>query len=636
MYRIPRKARSLLSLSLLCVAITCAQLGAFLLRFDFTIPAIERTRLFAGVMAALVIKLTVFYFARLHRGWWTYVGAKELFQTFVAVSAASGLFSLAMLYLFGAAFPRSVYIIDLLLCFLIISGLRLVARLYREAVPHGSEAANTKHVLIYGAGWAGASLLRELQVNRELGYQALGFLDDNQRKHGERILGVRVLGAGRDVVQIASQCRHKGEAIDEVLMAMPSATGRQMSEAIVCCRAAGLTCRTLPGISDLLKGRALQGQVRQVSVGDLLGRESVRLDEAQIWASLANRCVMVTGAAGSIGSELCRQIGVFQPRRLILFDHAESDLFRIDLELRARFPVLDIVAQIGNIREGAKVEKVLLAHEVDTIFHAAAYKHVPLMESHAVAAVENNVIGTYNMARAAMKCGVKTFVQISSDKAVNPTNVMGATKRATELVVSSFPAADAGSTRFVAVRFGNVLGSNGSVVPVFQKQISAGGPVTVTHPEVRRYFMTIPEAAQLVLQASTMGQGSEIFVLDMGELVRIVDLARNMIRLAGLVPDEDIEIRYVGLRPGEKLFEELITEGENILPTHHEKIKIFKGAPASREHVEAWLERLREAIARQDEVQVVMLLKDLIPEYQTSESWASRISQAESTAVACG
>jgi FlaA1/EpsC-like NDP-sugar epimerase len=329
----------------------------------------------------------------------------------------------------------------------------------------------------------------------------------------------------------------------------------------------------------------------------------------------------VTGSAGSIGSELCRQIAEFKPLRLIALDQAESDLFKIEHELRSKFPSLSLISEIADIRDPQRMDDIMQAHGVDSVFHAAAYKHVPMMEIQPLEAVKNNVVGTWNVAQAAWRNGVSEFLLISSDKAVNPTNVMGATKRVAELLISSMCTNGGRGTQFVSVRFGNVLGSNGSVVPLFRQQIAAGGPITVTHPEVRRYFMTIREAVQLVLQASTMGRGNETFVLDMGQPVRILDLAKNMIRLAGLLPERDIEIRFVGLRPGEKLYEELISEGEDILPTHHEKIRILQGLTCDAARIETWLQELQTILHKRDETAVVTHLKQLVPEYQPASFW---------------
>ncbi len=458
-------------------------------------------------------------------------------------------------------------------------------------------------------------MVREIRSNPGLAYRAVGFLDDDVKKRRAEFAGVPVLGCGREAPLIVDRYKGTTARIQEIVIAMPSATGREMREALANCRAAGVPCKTMPGVAELLTGKVLSSQIREVSVNDLLGREPVELDETMIRSSIQGRSIMVTGGAGSIGSELCRQIASFGPSSLVIFERAESDLFRIHYELANRFPDIEVVPQIGDVREYHRVEDVIRQYKVQSIFHAAAYKHVPMMEAHVIEAVKNNISGTYNVVRAAYYNGVSDFLMISSDKAVNPTNIMGLTKRVAELIVSAMPVtAEGGATKFVSVRFGNVLGSNGSVVPLFKEQIAAGGPVTVTHPEMRRYFMTIPEAVQLVLQASTMGKGSEIFVLDMGEPVRIVELARNMIRLSG--KESEIEIRFTGLRPGEKLFEELVLEGENIQPTYHEKIRIFRGPRKDRAHMENWVKEIERLAASSDESRVVAHMAGLVPEYQ--------------------
>lgn len=604
------------------VIIVFSLMIAFMLRFEFSIPKTELALLAAGLWIVLAAKLPVFWFARFDRGWWRFVGIADLYNVLIGNILASVLFSAISIFWFGFRFPRSVYIIDFLLCFLTTAGLRFSVRLYYESVARELSKEGNKGLLIYGAGAAGVTLLREIRSNPSLKYRIVGFLDDSSTKRHAVVMGVSVLGSGREASLIVD--RHKGTAssIDEIVIAMPSADGSQMREALANCRAAGVPCKTVPGVAELLSGKILSSQIRDVSVVDLLGREPVLLDESMIRSSIQGRAVMVTGAAGSIGSELCRQVARFHPKKLIALDQAESELFRIEMELTGRFPDLNLVSQIGDIRNYGRLEETIRRYAVDSIFHAAAYKHVPLMESHLFEAMSNNVLGTRNLVYAAGRNGVSDFLMISSDKAVNPTNVMGTTKRVAELIVSSMPLPkDGGRTKFVSVRFGNVLGSNGSVIPVFKQQIAAGGPVTVTHPQMRRYFMTIPEAVQLVLQASTMSKGSEIFVLDMGEPVYIVDLAKNMIRLSGKVPDVDIEIRYTGLRPGEKLFEELITEGENILPTYHQKIKIFRGTPLPHEIIEARLNEIETAVNARDETAVLLCLKDLVPEYQPSEHW---------------
>jgi FlaA1/EpsC-like NDP-sugar epimerase len=606
---------------------------AFLLRFEYTLPVSQRVFLWKGIVIAVVARLLFFRLTGVDRGGWRYSSLHDVYRLLLATAAGSALWPAAAVFLLPG-FPRSIYGIEFLLCFVATAGSRFLVRSYYES--HGilRRKADSRRVLIYGAGAAGYTLLKEVRANASLGFQVVGFIDDDPHKRAQNHFGVQVLGSGRNVPALVERYRRQGSPIDEIVIAMPSASGTAMNEALSNCRSAGVLCKTIPGVGELLSGRVLTSQIRDVSVEDLLGREPIRLDETLIRTSLEGRSVMVTGGGGSIGSELCRQVAAFQPSRLIIFERAESDLYRIHLELSEKFPNLEIVQQIGDIRELSSVEQAIERHGIQSIFHAAAYKHVPMMEAHLVEAVKNNVLGTYNVVRAAYNYGVSDFLMISSDKAVNPTNVMGLTKRVAELIVSSLPTpAEGAATKCVSVRFGNVLGSNGSVVPLFRQQIAAGGPVTVTHPEMRRYFMTIREAVQLVLQASTMGKGSEVFVLDMGEPVAIVSLARNMIRLSGHQPDVDIEIRFTGLRPGEKLFEELALEGESHLPTYHQKIKIFCGARKEAAPMEMWITDLERLVADGAEAAIVARLKSLVPEYNPMGQWKEVLNASEESAV---
>lgn len=599
-------------ISLWEVAVILATLvTAYLLRFDFSIPQSEMPELQRALWIALAVKMIVFRWGELDRGWWRFVGIPDLVRVLTANLIASLAFAAANYAIVGPAFARSVYFIDFLLCFLATAGGRFCVRLYHETVSRELSRPGHKGLLIYGAGRAGLTLLREIRA-QSLGYKVLGFLDDAPAKIHSSLLGVPILGAGRDAARIVERCKYS-HPVEEILIAMPAATGHQMQEALANCRAAGVPCKTIPGVSELLSGKVLSRQIRNVEIGDVLGRAPVELDESRIRSSITRRSILVTGAGGSIGSELCRQVARFEPDVLVALDQSESELFKIDLELRRKYPALNVVVELGDIRDYQRVEEVIGRHSVDSIFHAAAYKHVPMLQQQIFEAVQNNILGTCNLVRAAERYGVADFLLISSDKAVNPINVMGTSKRVAELIVSSMAHS---KTKFVSVRFGNVLGSNGSVVPLFQEQIAAGGPVTVTHPEMRRYFMTIAEAVQLVLQASTMGRGSEIFLLDMGQPIRIVDLARNMIQLSGRIPDEEIEIRYTGLRPGEKLFEELATEGESILPTFHPKIKIFQGTRVSSDWMEKLIAELEVAVRLRDETVVLTLLQKLVPEYR--------------------
>src|SRR5258708_4723921 len=503
--------------------------AAFLLRFDVGIPAGVMPILKQALLIAIVVKLPIFDWVGFYRGLPRFVSIPDLYLVFLGNVAGSVLFAAVSMVWVGPVMPRSVLIIDAVLCFVATALLRFSVRIYNDAFREHSGQERTG-ILIYGAGSAGAELVREIHSNRFTRYEAKGFLDDDPLKQHARIMGIPVLGSGRQAVSVVRQMNRRKASVGEIIIAMPSATGPQMREAVANCRAARIPCKTVPGIDELLSGRVLYAQVRNPSVQDLLGRQQVRLDEAHVQASIAGRSVLVTGAAGSIGSELCRQVARFNPACLVAFDQAESDLFRIENELRERYPELDLVVALGNIRDADRLSEVLQQHNVESIFHAAAYKHVPMMESHVLEAVRNNVLGTWNVVRAARGHNVRSLLMISSDKAVNPICVMGATKRVCERIVSARCPGNA-QTRCVSVRFGNVLGSNGSVVPMFQEQIAAGGPIKVTHPEARRYFMTISEALSLVVQTSTKSQGSEIFVLDMCETIRIVDRAENMIPL---------------------------------------------------------------------------------------------------------
>jgi FlaA1/EpsC-like NDP-sugar epimerase len=617
MTTLPRNVRRHLILTFHLSAIALSVVWAYLLRFDFSIPAEVRPLVLQTLCIALVVKVPVFFMARLHAGSWRFASIRDLARILTANAMASaGVTLVGIGWLTSVRIPRSVCLIDFLICFLVTGGARFAVRAYREFRSATMSKAGAKEILIYGAGAAGRMLLREIHANPSLGYNVVGFVDDDRRLRGSTVMDVPVVCRGRDVASIVDSYSVRSTKIEEIIVAMPSATARQTREAIANCRSAGITCKTVPRFGELLAGRVLSSQIRNINLVDLLGREAVRLEEDRIHESIAGRSILITGAAGSIGSELCRQTARFKPARLILFDQAESPLYNIDLELRAKFPSLDIVAELGDVRDALGVEDLIRRHRVTSIFHAAAYKHVPMMETHILEAVKTNVFGTWNLVRAAYRNNVSNFLMISTDKAVNPSSVMGLTKRLAELIVHAQSTnGTASATRFASVRFGNVLGSNGSVVPLFQAQIAAGGPLTITHPEMRRYFMSVPEAVGLVLQASTMSKDSEIFVLDMGEPVRIIDLATNMIGLAGLVPHEDIEIRITGLRPGEKLIEELSLQGEDISPTYHEKIRIFAGARLTRGDLESWLAALRQVVEARNTGAVLHHLRMLVPEY---------------------
>jgi FlaA1/EpsC-like NDP-sugar epimerase len=598
-------------------AVGLALTAAFLLRFDFSIPTSLAPVLKQALLIAILVKLPIFEWAGFYRGLRRFVSIPDLYLVFLGNVAGSVLFAVVSMVWIGPEMPRSVLLMDALLCFVATALMRFSVRICDEAFGRERFRQERTGILIYGAGAAGAELVREIHSNRSTRYEVKGFLDDDPMKQHARVMGVPVLGTGRQAFAVVQHLNRRKPAVGEIIIAMPTATGPQMREALANCRAARIPCKTVPGIDELLSGRVSTAQVRNLSVQDLLGRQPVQLDEAPVKASIGGRSVLITGAGGSIGSELCRQVARFAPACLVAFDQAESDLFKIESELREKYPALELVTALGDIRETSRLTEVLQQYAVESVFHAAAYKHVPMMESHVLEAVRNNIFGTWNLVRAARRQNVRSFVMISSDKAVNPICVMGATKRVCERIVSARRPGSA-DTKCVSVRFGNVLGSNGSVVPIFQEQIAAGGPIKVTHPEARRYFMTISEAVSLVVQASTKSQGSEIFVLDMGEPIRIVDLAENMIRLAGMIPYEDIDIQFTGLRPGEKLIEEINGKSECMLATYHEKLQIIREQPLSWDIIAAWIDELEELLAARQEPEIIAHIQRLVPEYNPS------------------
>jgi FlaA1/EpsC-like NDP-sugar epimerase len=577
---------------------------SFLLRFDFMVT-VKYQELFLGSVAViLLVKIPIFAWAGLLRGWWRYAGIDDLLDIVKAATLSSLIIYPVVAVLFrGSGFPRSVLVIDLLLTILAVGALRFSVRLYQET---SGRHVPRKNTLVVGAGQAGSAIVRELKQSTELDLNPIGYVDDDESKQGIKIQGVRVLGTTAELRRVVEE-RH----VECVLIAIPSANGSILRKVVDQCT---VDLRILPAIGERINGTHMS-KVRSVQMEDLLGRRPVMLDLANIRQRLSGKVLMITGAGGSIGSELARQLASFEPRRLVLFERAENDLHRIDLELRASFPNLDYVPVVGDILDVRQLRDVIAVHRPQSIFHAAAYKHVPMMEKNCFQAVVNNVFGTYNVALVAKQLGVEDFLMISSDKAVNPTNIMGVTKRVAELVILGLQREH---TRFVSVRFGNVLGSNGSVLPLFEQQLARGGPLTVTHPDAQRYFMTIPEAVQLVLQASTMGKGGEIFVLDMGSPLKIADLARNLIRLSGLTPDQDIKIVYSGLRPGEKLFEELKLDVEGIKPTSHEKIRVLDGGTISFSKVTRWLEDLSGLTEARNVHGLVRKLQEIVPEYAPS------------------
>ncbi len=609
-------ARGIFAYGIELTAVVVAAVTAFLLRFDFSIPAIYIPVLTVAILVWGPAKLASFKFLGLDRRWARYASMSDLMR--VAASNLLGSFlGFLILMILRTPVPRSIFAIDLLLCVMITAGLRVTVRLLTDlARPKPVSGDTTRRTIIYGAGNAGASLQRDIQQNPGLPYQVIGFIDDDPRKRGLILQGITVLGTGTELSQIA-----KNQQADLILIAVPSASGGQMRRIFESCTAAGVPYKTIPGLAEMMEEGGLAGQIRDVAVEDLLGRTPANLEHERISSTLRDQVVLVTGAAGSIGSEICRQIARFGPKLIIGYDIAESPMFYLEQELRRLHPGLAFRPELGSIQNTQRLRETFMAFSPTVVYHAAAYKHVPLMEAHAFEAIENNVFGTLNVVQAARHFGVREFVMISSDKAVRPANVMGATKRMAELVVRSLQPENG---RYVSVRFGNVLGSNGSVVPIFKDQIARGGPVTVTHPEMSRYFMTIPEACQLVLQASTMGRGGEIFVLDMGEPVKIVDLARNLILLSGLRPDVDIRIEFTGTRPGEKLAEELSVLEEGLLATHHEKIRVFSGLAPDWDTLAKSLNTLRSACSARTLMDLICGMREIVPEYRPSEELSAR------------
>jgi FlaA1/EpsC-like NDP-sugar epimerase len=584
---------------------------AFLLRFDLVMPSIYIGVALVATPIWIIAKLLVFRVFGLDRSSWFQVSAVDAAILLLGNVVAS-LAAFACLQLSGITkFPRAVYILDGVLCFLLFAGIRVAVRLARDRkrVFRRGDPGEKKRTLIYGAGQAGLMLIQEIWRNDSLPYRVVGLIDDAPEKRGLRLAGVPVLGRGDDLSNIARRLR-----IDVVLVAIPSARGQQMSWILERCHESEVECKTVPGLAEILLSRGLAGQMRDVAVEDLLGRLPVTLDAERISEFIEDQTVLVTGAGGSIGSELCRQIARFQPARIIGFEMGETSLFEIDRQMRQCFPEMEFCPEIGNIQDRGRLDEVFSRYHPSVVFHAAAYKHVPLMEMHPFEAVENNIVGSYNVGRAAIKARVNHFVLISTDKAVNPKSVMGTTKRITELLLLG----PKSQTKFVAVRFGNVLGSNGSVIPVFKQQIATGGPVTVTHPDMKRFFMTIPEACQLVLQAATVAGSGQICVLDMGEPVKIVELARKLILLSGLTPGKDIQIEFTGMRPGEKLNEELTSDLESCQSSSHEKIALYEGIGDLPIDPDTWIPELCEICRAREIGQLLIAFKEVVPDFNPS------------------
>ena len=601
--------RAFLALSHDCAAAAIIWIVAFAFRFNFEIPTAYHGAMWISLLWIVPLFASTFYFVGLYRGIWRYASLPDLVRLIVAV-AIGILIETVVIFLLNFAValpvPRSVPILQAIFLITVMGGSRLIYRSWKEYRIYGIWRKHGEPVLIVGADDIAANLVKELSRSKE--WRVVGLLDDDITKRGRSVQGTKVLGTINDVAQIADAVGAKRAIV--TLSNVPPEIRRQAMSA---CTRAGLVVMTVPVMDDVLSGRVTVAEVRPIQIDDLLGREPIVLDDAGLRGFFRNQVVMVTGAGGSIGSELCRQIAKFEPSLVVLFEHNEYAMYQVEQEIRTAFPGISIACIIGDIKNVMRVEQVVAKYRPRVLFHAAAYKHVPMMENeNAWEAIENNVWGTYVVAKAAIAFGIKKVVLISTDKAVNPANIMGASKRLAEMICQGLQATS--DTKFTMVRFGNVLGSTGSVIPKFHDQIKRGGPITVTHPEIIRYFMSIPEAAQLVLQAGLMGSGGEIFVMDMGQPVKIADLAKDMIRLSGY-SEKEIKITYTGLRAGEKLFEELLSNAEMSLPTTHPKLRVVRARKLENRdlvNILDWLNRDKsfdDNLIRRD-------LRRLIPEYQ--------------------
>lgn len=593
------------------LSIIVASISAIALRFEFTLPAKYLSQLINQLPVYVIIVLTCATFFRLYHRIWKYAGSSELLAI-CGASAVSSTLWYGYSLLIGSVLPRSIYILDGILVLVLVSGSRLGLRVYNYiSAKHEFREKFVKkdefiRVLIVGAGDAGAVIAREIERYHNDGRTVVGFIDDDKKKLHQQMFGVKVLGDRFDIREMALRYD-----VNEIVIAMPSVKNEEVRQIVEICQRTDCKLKILPGLYEIINGDASVSKLRDVEIEDLLGRDPVKLDNTAVSAYIKDKVVLITGAGGSIGSEICRQVAKMQPKKMLLLGKGENSIYEIHQELLNSYPELKKVPIIADVRDRERINGIMDYFKPQVVFHAAAHKHVPLMEYQPIEAVKNNVLGTKVVAEEASAHNVETFVMISTDKAVNPTSVMGCTKRVAEMFVQSMNAVS--KTRFVAVRFGNVLGSRGSVIPLFKKQIAKGGPVTVTHPDMKRYFMTIPEASQLVLQAGAMAEGGEVFVLDMGEPVKICDLAKDLITLSGHTPDVDIKIKYTGLRPGEKLFEELLSAEDGTEQTDHEKIFTARIKEVPKQQMDVYVDELLRH-TREDEV--VKTLQKVVPTYK--------------------
>jgi FlaA1/EpsC-like NDP-sugar epimerase len=601
---------------------------SFFLRFEFIIPDYYIDVFFRTVFIVMGVKFVVFAFFSVYKGSWRYIGFQDLVILGWASVVSSAVLGL-IIYIFFVqqGFPRSILILDFILTIAVVGGVRFSSRMLREtlSLAISPDRETLKNVFILGAGDAGESLARELRKYSNLNYKVVAFIDDDVNKIGSQIYGIPILGPISDLSTVASRY-----GVRDVFIAIPSASGETMRRIVTACEGANCTFKTIPSMDRLIDGRVTVTKLREIQIEDLLRREPVVLDSAAINRFLSGRAVLVTGAGGSIGSEICRQVLRFGPRSLVMVERGETALFEIENELKIAAFGDKLFPYIADICERPRMEEIFRKHLPDVVFHAAAFKHVPMMELNVSEAVQNNVFGTKVVADLLLETGGEAFVLISTDKAVNPTSVMGATKRVSEMYIQGIQQ-DVGP-KFLAVRFGNVLDSTGSVIPVFKRQIQEGGPITVTHPEMRRYFMTIPEAAQLVLQAASIGKGGEILILDMGEPIRIIDLAKDLVRLSGLRPDEDIAIIYTGIRQGEKLFEELRLDDEEFDTTTHKQVFLVQSNGASNTEIQGIVKELQGLCRGASEEVLRRKLMECVPEYKGWKEYRSgRVSAASNS-----
>lgn len=594
---------------------------ALLIKFDFVIKP-EYMRFFKFSLIPVIL-ITLFFnkIFNLYNSLWKYASIDELISIVYSISLSNVVFiiysyliSYKLLLSRYYRFPFSVHIIFWLLSIITLGGIRFIYRIFDKNKESGDCTKHKREInlLIVGAGYAAAMLIREIKKHDELNYNIIGLIDDDKSKKGKKINGIKVIGGRNDIKDI---CNLKN--VDEIIIAIPSVEYSDKKEILNICKETKCKLKILPGIYEIIDEKVSISKIRDVNIEDLLGREEVKLNNENINKYIKEKTVLVTGGGGSIGSELCRQIAKFNPKQLMILDIYENNVYDLQMELNYNYPNLNKKVIIASIRDYERLNEIFNQYKPDVVFHAAAHKHVPLMEENCSEVVKNNIIGTYNLVKVCHNNGVKRFVQISTDKAVNPTNVMGASKRFCEIIIQAFD--NISNTEYVAVRFGNVLGSNGSVIPLFKKQIEHGGPVTVTHPDITRFFMTIPEAAQLVIQAGAMAKGGEIFVLDMGESVKISDLAKDLITLSGFKPGEDIEIEYTGLRPGEKLYEELLMDEVALTCTEHDKIFVEKPKKYDIKFVEESIKEFKDVVNKDNEC-IIKLIEEKVPTYKRKDN----------------